>query len=112
MNIYRTIQLIKPLSVNQAWQGKRFKTPEYRTFEKEVLYKLPYLKMDEGEYKVTYIFYLIHAKTTDCDNLVKPLQDCIVKKGIIKDDRFISEYTVKRIKSDRDYFEVLIEKIL
>jgi hypothetical protein len=24
---------IKPLSVNKAWQGKRFKSPEYKSYE-------------------------------------------------------------------------------
>ena len=28
---------IKPLSVNQAWAGRRFKTPKYKAFEKEML---------------------------------------------------------------------------
>jgi len=32
---------IKPLSVNQAWQGRRFKTHKYHVFERAVLLMLP-----------------------------------------------------------------------
>jgi len=28
---------IKPLSVNEAWRGRRFKTPEYRKYERDIL---------------------------------------------------------------------------
>ena len=31
---------IKPLSVNEAWQGRRVKTKKYRDFEKAVLLML------------------------------------------------------------------------
>ena len=34
---------IKPLSVNQVWQGKRFKTKTYKDYEKNVLAILPNL---------------------------------------------------------------------
>jgi hypothetical protein len=43
---------IKPLSVNKAWQGKRFKTNEYKQYEKEVSLLLPsHLKIPEGRLK-------------------------------------------------------------
>lgn len=35
------IVTVKPISVNTAWQGRRFKTEAYKAFEKECLYKLP-----------------------------------------------------------------------
>ena len=33
--------MIKPLSVNEAWQGKRFKTNSYKSYEKDVMRLLP-----------------------------------------------------------------------
>jgi hypothetical protein len=36
----------KPLSVNLAWQGKRFKTPAYKKYEKEMLLRMPAKKVD------------------------------------------------------------------
>ena len=38
---------IKPLSVNKAWQGKRFKTPEYKKYEIQMLRMLPNIKINE-----------------------------------------------------------------
>ena len=35
---------IKPLSVNKAWQGKRFKTREYKSYEELLLYLFPTLR--------------------------------------------------------------------
>ena len=32
---------IKPLSVNEAWQGKRFKTNKYQKYERDMLILLP-----------------------------------------------------------------------
>ena len=41
---------IKPLSVNKAWQGKRFKTKKYKAFETELLLKLPHKKYNYDKY--------------------------------------------------------------
>jgi len=32
---------IKPLSANEAWKGRRFKTDEYKTYEHSLHYLLP-----------------------------------------------------------------------
>ena len=40
---------IKPLSVNNAWQGRRVKTRDYRKFEKDVLMLLRPMEIPEGE---------------------------------------------------------------
>jgi len=47
---------IKPLSVNQCWQGKRFKTPLYKKFEKILLKNLPNYNIPDGllELKLTF----------------------------------------------------------
>ena len=34
----------KPLSVNICWQGKRFKTTEYKKYERDLLMILPQIK--------------------------------------------------------------------
>ena len=43
---------VKPLSVNDAWQGKRFKTDKYKAYEKEVLLKLRPLEIPEGKLEI------------------------------------------------------------
>ena len=38
---------IKPLSVNQAWMGRKFKTKFYKDYEIELALKLPKLKINK-----------------------------------------------------------------
>ena len=87
---------IKPLSVNECWQGKRFKTPKYKAYENEMLYVLPKIKVPEPPYSVYYEFGFSSA-ASDLDNPIKPLQD-ILQKRYGFDDKHIYEMTAKRVK--------------
>ena len=102
-----------PLSVNKAWQGRRFKTDDYKSYEIEVSALLPYDIKNTAEdgqlYELTYRFYLKYHATTDYDNLLKPLQDILVMNGVLKDDRFIYKAHQEKIPSDVDRIEILIE---
>lgn len=103
-----------PLSVNKAWQGRRYKTDEYIWYEREIgkLVKLnPMVEPIEGIIEVHYTFRLKHHKTTDYDNLLKPLQDVLQKCGVIVEDRFIYEARIsKRPETpDGDLIEVDIK---
>ncbi len=88
---------IKPLSVNQVWQGKRFKTQKYKSYEKEVLLLLPMIKVPKPPYKVYYEFGM-SSSLSDWDNPIKPFQDILQKKYGI-DDRDIYEANVKKVKT-------------
>ena len=70
---------IKPLSVNEAWQGRRFKTPKYTGYEKELLLKLKPLPLPEPPYEISFTFGLSNINA-DWDNPVKPFQDILQKK--------------------------------
>ncbi len=87
---------IKPLSVNQCWQGKRFKTAKYKAYEKQLLLMLPPIFAVEPPYEVKYTFGFSSANC-DIDNPVKPLQDILQKKYGIN-DRYINKMTVEKIK--------------
>lgn len=87
---------IKPLSVNQCWQGKRFKTPKYKAYEKELLLRLPKITIPPPPYEVNYYFGFSSANC-DLDNPVKPLQDILQKKYGIN-DRYINKMTVEKVK--------------
>ncbi len=87
---------IKPLSVNKCWQGKRFKTPEYKNYEKDVRSLLGPLKIPNAPYKVFYTFGFSSA-SSDIDNPVKPFQD-ILSKEYGFNDKLIFEMNVKRVK--------------
>ena len=80
---------IKPLTVNQVWQGRRFKTPKYKQYEKDVLTLLPKLEIPEGNLKLTIIAN-VSSKLSDVDNVAKPFIDILQKKYGF-DDRRIYE---------------------
>ena len=85
---------IKPLSVNECWQGKRFKTDKYLIYEKELLYLLP-----KKEYKNPYrlvIYFGVSSKLADIDNPVKPFLDILQKKYNFN-DKEITQLTVNKL---------------
>ena len=100
---------IKPLSINAAFQGRRFKTKECKQYCQDLSNLLPKNEIVSGYVEIDYIFYIKNWKMTDGDNLVKVLTDCIVQNGIIEDDRKILKYTIEKypaIKEDSIYIEI------
>ena len=69
---------LRPLSVNKCWQGRRFKTPEYKEYEQTVLLLLPKLKIPSGKLALTITFGFSN-KASDIDNPLKPLLDILQK---------------------------------
>lgn len=103
---------IKPLSVNQVWQGKRFKTSKYKAYESELLYRLPKLKVNPlNKLKITLVFGFSN-KLSDIDNPVKPFLDCLQKKYNF-DDRNIYNLIIKKeiVKKGKEFIEFKIEEI-
>lgn len=101
---------IKLLSVNQAWQGKRFKTERYKNFESEVLYKLPALTIPPPPYKIRFIFGV--SKLTDWDNPIKPLQDILQKKyGFNDRDIYKAEIEKHIVTKGNEFFQVELEHL-
>lgn len=102
---------IKPLSVNQAWQGKRFKTPAYKAYEQELLLKLKPVDVPEGKLKLIATFGL-SSKLSDWDNPVKPFQDCLQKKYGF-DDRRIYKAIIEKVdvKKGEEFIEFEIRGI-
>ena len=83
---------IKPLSVNQAWQGRRFKTKSYQKFEQDLLFILPsnkYRFSNNAKLRVIYRFGFSNA-LSDLANPEKLITDILVKKYGF-DDRQIYE---------------------
>ena len=71
---------IKPMSVNRAWAGRRFKTPEYKAYEEELLYMLPKgLKLPVGRLLLRLTIG-VSNKAFDLDNSVKLILDILQKK--------------------------------
>ncbi|MEI2271865.1 hypothetical protein OHD16_06890 [Sphingobacterium sp. ML3W] len=108
--MWQTIN-IKPLSVNQAWQGKRFKTPQYKAYEKIVLLSLPLLSIPKPPLKI-YLEFGQSSPMADWDNPVKPFQDILQKKYGFN-DKDIEEAHVKKtiVPKGQEYSKFKIESI-
>ena len=102
---YKSISVeinIKPLSINRAWQGRKYRTKDYKAYQKEVHYLLPDKEMIKGNIAVFLTFYLKNASQCDVDNFIKPLLDILKNKGYIEDDRkvyFVQATKIKDVKS-------------
>lgn len=102
---------IKPLSVNEVWQGKRFKTPRYTKYERDVISILKPLKMPEPPLKVE-ITYGFSSKLADIDNPCKPFLD-ILQKHYKFNDRDIYELVQKKeiVSKGQEFIEFDIKKL-
>ena len=102
---------IPVLSVNKCWQGRRFKTDQYKKYERVLLLILPVLKVPKPPYRVTYEFGVSNVRS-DYDNPIKPLQDILQKKYGF-DDAQIYEANIRKVKvaKGQEYFYVLFETI-
>jgi len=101
---------IKPMSVNKAWQGKRFKTPAYKAYEKELMLKLKPMIIPEGNLYVYYEFGI--TTLTDWDNPIKPFQDILQKYYGFDDRRIMSAVVQKKVvKSGNEYIYFNIKEL-
>lgn len=101
---------VKPLTVNKAWKGRRYKTADYEKYETDIALLLPYCETPfEGPIEVTYYFHMKNHKLSDWDNPIKPIQDILVKRGYIIDDRYIYAGHGYKIPDDEEYIEVHIK---
>ena len=101
---------IKPLSVNKVWQGRRFKTKDYKDYEKNCLWFIKGEKI-KGEIEIYYKFYVKNFLMCDVDNFIKPIQDIIVKAGLIEDDRFIKRIIAEKFKSENEKIVIDIKRL-
>ncbi len=90
---------VKPMTVNQAWQGRRVKTAQYRKYERDLLLILPPFTVPEGDLGIELVFGVSYSGS-DWDNPIKPFQDVLQKKYGFNDSRII-EATVKKIKTKK-----------
>jgi hypothetical protein len=93
---------IKPLSVNDAWQGRRFKTPEYKRYARDIMYLLPKFELPPAPYALILEFGV--GANSDWDNPVKPFQDIMQKKyGFNDRDVRAALVRKKTVKKGEEY---------
>lgn len=102
---------VKPLSVNECWMGRRFKTPAYKAYEKELLYTLPNITLPAPPYSIYFELGLSNL-LSDWDNPIKPLQDILQKKyGFNDKDIHHAEVLKVKVPKGNEYFKVSIHNI-
>ena len=107
---------IKPLSVNEAWQGKRFKTKKYKQYEKQLLTLLrrssaldDLKKHEKLKLEINLGF---SSANSDYDNPIKLIQDILQKKYVFNDSK-IYEARIKKniVNKGHEYFDFTITKL-
>lgn len=101
----------KALSVNECWQGRRFKTKKYLAYEKEIIALLPQREKITGDFALYILFGLEHVYKPDLDNFVKPLIDLMKKKGYFEDDRYLIKLNVAKIYSKTNFIQFYFKEL-
>ena len=86
---------IKPLSVNDAYRGRRFATKELTQYKYDLGYLLPAMEIPSGRLAVEYVFG-VSSKVADGDNFIKAFQDCVAERYGFN-DRVIYEWQVFKV---------------
>ena len=87
---------VKPLSVNKCWQGRRFKTNDYKDYQEYLLYILGRVIIPDGELTLTIYWGFSNYGASDTDNPTKPFVDILQKKYGFNDSR------IKRMVLEKD----------
>ena len=109
MNIHLDV---KPMSVNKAWQGRRFKTKEYKEYESMMLMLMPNKTLEyKGNLKISIIFGFSNS-TSDIDNPLKLVLDILQKKYGFN-DRSVYELNVLKeiVKKNNEFINIKIEEL-
>ena len=102
---------IKPVSVNQAWKGSRFKTKKYKDFEETFSLLLPKLEIPKGYLEIYFEFGLSAFILSDWDNPIKTAQDVISKKYGFNDNIIVKGIVKKvKVKKGQEYIKFNIKK--
>lgn len=70
---------LKPLTVNRAYQGRRFKTKEHQAYSFQVMSLLPKLELPNPPFHISFVFGM-SSILSDVDNPIKPFMDCLQRK--------------------------------
>lgn len=93
---------IKPLSVNKAWKGRRFKTTDYTMYERELSIKLPKTVFipNRENFGIKITWGMSNFKASDFDNPIKPFVDVLQKKYMFNDNA-INEAIIKKVQTKK-----------
>lgn len=81
------------------WRGRRFKSDEYKRFERDMLFLLPKFTMPDKPFSVVINFGM-STLNADIDNPVKPFLDILQKKYGFN-DRDIMQLHLFKTKTEK-----------
>jgi len=100
---------IKPLSINQAFQGRRYKNNTYLSYERAVMLMLPKLKLPEPPYILTLEFGF-SSPLADLSNPIKLFEDILQKKYGFNDKEIFKIVATKvHTKKGKEFINFKIE---
>jgi Holliday junction resolvase RusA-like endonuclease len=88
---------VKPLSVNECWQGRRFKTDAYKKYEKDCFTLLPKKAINPNAKLDVTLTYFFSNDASDVDNPTKILLDVLQKKYFFNDKNIIRLLLIKEL---------------
>jgi Holliday junction resolvase RusA-like endonuclease len=95
---------VKPMSVNKAWAGRRFKTKEYKEYERLMLMLMPNIDFKfKGNIGVNITFGFSN-KTSDIDNPLKLVLDILQKKYKFNDRSIYELYVKKELTAKKEEY--------
>lgn len=102
---------LKPISLNSAYSGRRFKTPECNAFKRDLHFMLPNIKLPSPPYCIHFKFGVSSA-SSDGDNLIKVSQDTIAGRYSFN-DKLIKKWIVEveQVKKGDEFIEFKIESL-
>ena len=103
---------IKPLSVNEAWKGRRFKTDAYKKYERNLTLMLPKKVTIPEPPFVIMLKFGFSSSASDWDNCIKTTQDILAKKYKFN-DKLIRKGIVETeiVPKGKEYLEFKIETL-
>ena len=95
---------IKPLSINEAYKGRRFRTAKYDTYIRQMMFILPEkIIVPESDIKLK-IEFGYSSVASDIDNGLKCFIDCLQKKYEFNDKNIIELFVRKnKVKKGLEY---------
>ena len=106
---------IKPLSVNEAYKGRRFKTKKYKEYEQNLvsfLIKKNIDKIDKNQKLKVFFEFGFSSKQADYDNPIKAFQD-ILQRTLNFNDSMIYAAFIKKtmVKKGDEFVYFKLEKL-
>jgi Holliday junction resolvase RusA-like endonuclease len=102
---------IKPLSVNEAYKGRRFASNSLKAYKKALSLLLPKIIVPSSNLRVFYRFG-VSSHASDADNCVKALQDCLAEQYGFNDKKiYFLEIEKVDVKKGAEFVEFEIASL-